>query len=109
MKNQGDQGKSESDIQYPALQEATTNDGDRIATLLYDVDEFIPREIWISKKWSPPELVSRHKLDTKLHRRSPFGSYCKVHVDPDITNTLDPRTKQVICMGPTGRMEMFEV
>ncbi len=46
MKNQGGQGKSERDIQYPALQEATKNDGGRIATLLRDVDEFIPHEIW---------------------------------------------------------------
>jgi hypothetical protein len=57
-----------------------------------------PVKSGISKKWSPRELVSRHKLDTKLHCRSPFGSYCKVHVDPDITNTLEPRTKWAICM-----------
>jgi hypothetical protein len=44
-KNQGDQGKSKRDIQYPALQGGTKNDGGRIATLLRDVDEFIPREI----------------------------------------------------------------
>jgi hypothetical protein len=49
--------------------------------------------------------VSRHKLDAKLHCRSPFGSYCEVHVDPDITNTLDPRTKWAICMGPTGNLQ----
>jgi hypothetical protein len=59
----------------------------------------------ISKKWSPRKLVSRHKLDTKLHCRSPFGSYCEVHVDPDITNTLDPRTKWAICTGPTRNLQ----
>jgi hypothetical protein len=52
-----------------------------------------PVKSGISEKWSPRQLVSRHKLDAKLHCRSPFGSYCEVHVDPDITNTLDPRTK----------------
>ena len=49
--------------------------------------------------------MSRHKLEAKLHCRSPFGSYCEVHVDPDITNTLDPRTKWAICMGPTGNLQ----
>ncbi len=47
----------------------------------------------ISDKWSPCELVSRHKLDAKLHCRALFGSYCEVHVNPEITNTMDPRTK----------------
>jgi hypothetical protein len=64
-----------------------------------------PVKSGISKKWSPPKLVSRHKLAAKLHCRSPFGSYCEVHVDPDITNTLDPRTKWAICMGPTGNLQ----
>ncbi len=32
-----------------------------------------PVKSGISKKWSPRELVSRHKLDAKLHCRSPFG------------------------------------
>ncbi len=49
--------------------------------------------------------MSRHKLDAKLHCRSAFGSYCEVHVDPDITNTLDPRTKWAICMGPTENLQ----
>jgi hypothetical protein len=60
---------------------------------------------WISKKWSPWELVSQHKLDAKLHCRAPFRSYCEVHVDPEITNTLEPRTKWAICMGPTGNLQ----
>ncbi len=64
-----------------------------------------PVKSGISEKWSLRELVSRHKLDAKLHCRSPFGSYCEVHVDPDITNTLDPRTKWAICMGPTGNLQ----
>jgi len=46
----------------------------------------------ISKKWSPWELVSHHRLDTKLHCRAPFGSYCEMHLDPDITNMLEPKT-----------------
>ena len=49
--------------------------------------------------------MSRHKQDAKLHCRSPFRSHCEVHVDPDITNTLDPRTKWAICMGLTGNLQ----
>ena len=64
-----------------------------------------PVKSGISEKWSPRELVSWHKLDAKLHCRSPFGSYCEVHVDPDITNTLEPRTKWAICMGPMGNLQ----
>jgi hypothetical protein len=63
-----------------------------------------PIKSGISKKWSPRELVSRTKLDAKLHCRAQFGSYCEMHIDPDITNTLEPRTNWVICMGPTGNL-----
>ncbi len=63
-----------------------------------------PERSGISDKWSLRELVSRHKLDAKLHCRAPFGSYCEVHVDPEITNTMDPRTKLAICLGPTGNL-----
>ncbi len=64
-----------------------------------------PVKSGVSEKWSPRELVSRHKLDAKLHCKAPFGSYCKVHVDPDITNTMEPRTKWAICIGPTGNRQ----
>ncbi len=46
-------------------------------------------------------IVLRHKLDAKLHCKAPVGSYCEVHVDPDITNTMEPRTKWAFCLGPT--------
>jgi hypothetical protein len=59
-----------------------------------------PVKSGISKKWSPRELISRHKLDAKLHCKAPFGAYCEVHTDPDITNTMEPRTKW-----PTGNMQ----
>ncbi len=58
----------------------------------------------ISDKWSPRELVSRHKLDAKLHCMAPLGRYSEVHVDPEITNTMDPRTKWAICLGPVGNL-----
>ena len=64
-----------------------------------------PVKSGISEKWSPRELISRTKLDAKLHCRAPFGSYCEMHIHPDITNTLEPRTNWGICMGPTGNLQ----
>ena len=29
----------------------------------------------------------------------------EMHIDPDITNTLEPRTNWAICMGPTGNLQ----
>jgi hypothetical protein len=64
-----------------------------------------PIKSGISNKWSPCELVSRHKLDAKLHCRAPFRSYCEVHVDPNVTNTMDPRMKWAVCLGPTENLQ----
>jgi hypothetical protein len=69
------------------------------------VDELFSSEIRSVRKYSPRELVSRHKLDAKLHCRTPFGAYCEVHADPDITHTMEPRTRWGICLGPTGNLQ----
>ncbi len=44
-----------------------------------------PVKLGVSEKYSPRELVSRHKLDAKLSCTTPFQAYCEVHTDPDIT------------------------
>ncbi len=64
-----------------------------------------PAKSEVSEKWSPRDLISRHKLEAKLHCKAPFGSYCEVHVDPGITNTKEPSTKWAICLGPTGNRQ----
>ncbi len=64
-----------------------------------------PVKLGVSEKYSPRELVSRHKLDAKLHCKSPFGAYCEVHTDPVITNTMEPRTRWGICLGPNGNLQ----
>jgi hypothetical protein len=64
-----------------------------------------PVKSGVSEKWSPRELISHHWLDAKLHCKTPFGAYCKMHTDPDITNTMEPRTKWGINMGPTGNLQ----
>ncbi len=62
-------------------------------------------KLGISEKWSPREIVSRHKLDAKMHCKVPFEPYCEVHVNPDTTNTMEPRTRWGICLKPTGNMQ----
>jgi hypothetical protein len=52
-----------------------------------------PVKSGVSEKWSLRELISHHWLDAKLHCKTPFGAYCKMHTDPDITSTMEPRTK----------------
>ncbi len=47
----------------------------------------------------------RHKLDAKLHCKVPFGAYCEVHINPDITNMMEPRTRWAICLGPMRNMQ----
>jgi hypothetical protein len=64
-----------------------------------------PVKLGISEKWSPREIVSRHKLDAKMHCKVPFWVYCEVHGNQDITNTMEPRTRWGICLGPTGNMQ----
>jgi hypothetical protein len=59
----------------------------------------------ILEKYSPRKLVSRLKLSAKLHCKSPFGAYCEVNTDPDITNTTEPRTRWGICLGPTSNLQ----
>jgi hypothetical protein len=64
-----------------------------------------PVKSGISEKWSPRELILHHRLDAKLCCKTPFRAYCKMHTDPDITDTMEPSTKWGICMQPTGNLQ----
>jgi hypothetical protein len=64
-----------------------------------------PFKSGISEKYSLRELVSRHRLDAKLHRKTPFGAYCKVQMDAKITNTMQLRTRWGICLRPTRNLQ----
>jgi hypothetical protein len=64
-----------------------------------------PVKSGISEKYSPCEIIMRLKLNGKTHAKAPFGSYCEVHKDQDITNTMAPRTIWAICLGPTGNAQ----
>jgi hypothetical protein len=51
--------------------------------------------------------VLRWQHDFKLHCRAQFGAYCIVYDKPDTTttNTMNLRTRNGICLGPTGNFQ----
>lgn len=59
----------------------------------------------ISQTFSPRELITRRKLDAKLHCKTVFGSYCEVHDEPTLSNTMQRRTHPAISLGPTGNLQ----
>ncbi|KAL7503775.1 hypothetical protein ACHAXN_001516 [Cyclotella atomus] len=61
----------------------------------------------ISDKLSPPEIVLCWQLDFKTHCRAQLGAYCIIYDNPDTTttNTMNERTRNGICLGPTGNSQ----
>jgi len=59
----------------------------------------------ISDRFSPREIVLRHKLDYRHHCRAPFGAYCEVYEDNTPTNSTKTRGIPAICLGPTGNIQ----
>ena len=45
------------------------------------------------------------KISFLKHCQVPFRTYCEVHNDPSITNTIKARTHEGIAMGPTGNFQ----
>ena len=88
-----DQGEGQRNNEYSPVSSVAKAHDNRADAFLHHVDE------------RPRELISRHKLDAKLHCKAPFEADCEVHTDPDITDTMEPRTKWGICLGPTGNMQ----
>jgi len=64
-----------------------------------------PTNNGLSPTYSPREFILRHKLDARLHCRAPFGAYCEIHDDPEVTNTMASRTQPAICLCPTGNLQ----
>jgi hypothetical protein len=64
-----------------------------------------PVKLEVSTKFSPRELVKRHKLSAKIHCNTRFGTSCKVHDEPDPSNTVISQTHETICMGPMGNTQ----
>jgi hypothetical protein len=61
----------------------------------------------ISTDLSPREIILRWNLSTDRHCRAQFGSYCVAFDEPDstVTNTMQERAIQAICLGPTGNFQ----
>ena len=59
----------------------------------------------VSARFSPRELILRHKLDAKNHCRAPFGAYCETHEENTPTNSMESRGTPAICLGPTGNIQ----
>ena len=70
--------------------------------LLRDADEFVRGEFWDLQEMKPMQVGIATQAGSQTTLQS-FIPYCEVHVDPDITNTMNPRTKWGICMGPTEK------
>lgn len=64
-----------------------------------------PAHNGISSKFSPREIVTHVGLDFKKHCRVPFVTYCEVHEYPNPLNSMAPRTKPAIALGPTGNAQ----
>ena len=64
-----------------------------------------PMTSGISRVWSPCEIVGRHKLNVTKHCKIPFGAYCVVHDEPNMTNSMEPRTHEKRSFGPMGNMQ----
>ena len=64
-----------------------------------------PVKSGISQRYSPRELLLRWRLDYKKHCRVEPGTYCEVHDEPVLTNTMMPRTHEATALGPTGNLQ----
>ena len=51
------------------------------------------------------EVVTPMKISFLKHCRVPFGTYCEVHDEPAITNTIKARTHEGIAMVPKGNFQ----
>ena len=62
-------------------------------------------KLGISDVLSPREILQKRKLDFKTHFGMLFGSYVEAHEDPDVTNTMRPRTYPAIYLGNTNNVQ----
>jgi hypothetical protein len=64
-----------------------------------------PVKTVISSKYSPRELLIRWRMDYKKHYRVFPGTYCEVHNEPVLLNTMKPRMHEAIALGPTRNLQ----
>ena len=64
-----------------------------------------PAKSGVSEIFSTREILLRWIMDAKKHCRVLPGSYCKVHDEPNPTNTTVRRTHEGIALGPTRNLQ----
>ena len=68
------------------------------------LNDFPPKS-GLSKTYSPRIIMTGKALDWKNSCKLNFGAYAQVHEDRNVTNTLEERTQEAICLGPTGNLQ----
>jgi hypothetical protein len=64
-----------------------------------------PTKTGMSAMLLPREIVYRHKLDFAKHCKAQFGTYCKAHNDPVLTNMMVTWSTPTIILSPTGNLQ----
>jgi hypothetical protein len=66
---------------------------------------FFPTKGGILDTISPKTIMSGLTLDYKKHLRLQLGQYCQVHEEDTPCNSLRPRTKGAISLGPSSSLQ----
>ncbi len=64
-----------------------------------------PVKMGISSTYLSPEILVRLQLDYKKHCQVLPRTYCKVHDEPDPSNSMVGHTHEGIALGPTGNLQ----
>ena len=62
-------------------------------------------KIWNIVNLQPQGNYMPSEIDAKNWCKLMFGDYVEVHEENPVTNSMSPRTRPAICMGPTGNKE----
>lgn len=47
----------------------------------------------------------RLKEDYIKHLKVLFGTYCEVHDEPNLSNSIEPQIQETIILGPSGNLQ----
>ena len=64
-----------------------------------------PPKSGLTKTYSPRTIMTGKYLDWKKTCKLHLGSYIQVYAHKNVTNTIEERTQEAICLGPTGNIQ----
>ena len=64
-----------------------------------------PPKSGLSKTYSPRTIMTGKALDWEKICKLHFGAYVQVHKYRNVTNTLEERTQEAICLGTKGNLQ----